>query len=188
VQGLQDFAAWCRSNPAHAQCGNAGAGSMPHLLAVLLASATETPLAHVPYRGGLLALQGVASGEIAAALTSEAAPRPLADAGRVRVIATSGTARSPRFADVATFAEQGVPELTQSEWFAAFMPGRTDPALIGSAAQVLREALQQTHVRDTWQLAGLAVAWSTPAELRTELQKQSDFWGPVVRASGFKPE
>jgi hypothetical protein len=35
---------------------------------------------------------------------------------------------------------------------------------------------------------GVRVEASTPAELQAWLRNEHDFWGPVVRASGFTPE
>ena len=38
-------------------------------------------------------------------------------AGKIRILATSGAMRTPFTPDVASYAEQGFPELTTEEWF-----------------------------------------------------------------------
>ena len=188
VRSLDELIVWCRANPARAQCGNAGAGSLPHFMAMLLARETSVDFTHVPYRGGLDAMQAVAGGQVSAAIATEAAALALAQAGKIRVLATTDGDRSTFFPQVPTFRELGYPGLTRREWFAAFMPARTPDDLIASAADVIRAALLEPDVRDLWQRIALSAESSTPAELRTALRTEHDFWGPVIRASGFSPE
>jgi tripartite-type tricarboxylate transporter receptor subunit TctC len=188
VTNVGEFARWCRENPAAAQCGNPGAGSMPHLMALMLAREIGIEMTHVPYRGGNVAMQAVAGGEVTAALATEVSARPLAQAGKLRVIATSGTARSPAFPQAATFVEQGLPRLTQREWFGAFMPARTPAATVQAMADALNAVLQEPDVRESWERVGLLVERNSPAQLLAAMRNEHAFWGQVVLAYGFTPE
>src|SRR5580765_5998108 len=51
VNTLKEFFAWARANPDKAAYGSPGAGSMPHLVGVLLAKAGGAELRHAAYRG-----------------------------------------------------------------------------------------------------------------------------------------
>ena len=188
VVTVEGFARWCNANPAAAQCGNAGAGSMPHFMALLMERELRVAMTHVPYRGGSAAMQSVAAGDVASALGTESSARPLAQAGRLRVLATSGADRSPFFPQVATFREEGLVRLTQREWFGAFMPARTPDAVVRGAAEALRAVLQEPDVRAVWERAGLLVESSTPVALLAAMRSEYDFWGPLIKASGFTPE
>ncbi len=188
VRTLDEFVAWCKLNPAAANCGNAGAGSFPHFMAMLLAKETGLALTHVPFKGGLLSMQAAAGGQVAAALATEASALPLEQAGRLRVIATTGTERSAWFAQAPTFRELGYPQLAQREWFAAFMPAKAPAAAIASASDAMRAALGEPEVQALWRKTGLHPDSSTPAELQRAMRTEHDFWGPIIRASGFTPE
>lgn len=188
VGSFEEFVRWCRANPAGAMCGNAGAGSMPHFMALLLEREARIELTHVPYRGGSAAMQGAAAGEVGAAFATEGSARALVQAGRLRVLATAGAERSPFFPLAPTFRELGLARIAQREWFGAFMPGRTPLLLAQAAADALRAVLQQSDVRDTWERAGLQVDSNGPAELQAAMRQEHDFWGPLVKASGFTPE
>jgi tripartite-type tricarboxylate transporter receptor subunit TctC len=188
VGTVEDFGRWCRANPASAQCGNAGAGSMPHFMAMLLERELGVDLTHVPYRGGQVSMQAAASGEVSAALATESSARALAQTGRVRVLATCWAERSPFFPQVATCREQGLPRLTQREWFGAFLPARTPAAMAQALADALHTVTQEPEVRDTWERAGLIVESNGPAQLLAALRSEHDFWGPLIKASGFTPE
>ncbi len=188
IDGFEAFRKWCRADPSVAQCGNAGAGSLPHFLALLLARDTGIGFSHVPYRSGSAAMQAAAAGELAAALATEAAARPLQQAGKLRVLATSWPARSPIFPAAPSFSELGLPALAQREWFGAFMPARAPTDVVQAAADALHAALAQTDVQGTWERTGLGVESSTPAQLQTAIRREYDFWAPVVKASGFTPD
>jgi tripartite-type tricarboxylate transporter receptor subunit TctC len=188
VATLEDFVRWCRAQPAPVTCGNAGAGSMPHFMALLAAKELGAEWTHVPYRGGLLAMQSAAAGEIAVALATESAARPLQQAGKLRVLATSWADASPFFPQAPTFAKAGLKSLTQREWFGAFVPAKTSPAVVQSLADAVRDALGEPDVRETWEKLSLVVESNTPAQLASALRSEHDFWGPLVRGSGFTPE
>jgi tripartite-type tricarboxylate transporter receptor subunit TctC len=188
VTSFADFVAWCKANPAAAQIGNPGAGSFPHFMAMLLARDVKLDLVHVPYRGGSAAMQAAAGGQVSAVLATEASAIPLAQAGKLRVLATSTTDRSNFFPQAPTFRELGFPGLAQREWFAAFMPAKTPAAAVAVASEGLRAALREPEVQELWRKTGLSAEGSTPAELQRALRSEHDFWGPIIRASGFTPE
>jgi tripartite-type tricarboxylate transporter receptor subunit TctC len=188
VSTLDDFLQWCRANPALAQIGNPGAGSMPHLMALQLEREGRAAITHVPYRGGSVAFTAAASGEVAASLSTEAGARPLVQAGKLRVLATSGSDRSPFYPQVPTFREQGLPALTQREWFGAFMPPRAPAAAVQAMADALRAVLQEADVRDTWERAGLLADASGPTALQAAMRSEHAQWGMVVKSTGFTPE
>lgn len=188
VATLDDFVAWCKANPKAAQCGNPGAGSFPHFMAMLLARDAQVELVHVPYRGGLEAMQNVAAGQVSAALATEASAIALDKTGKLRVLATTGSDRSDFLPHAPTFRELGYPNLAQREWFAAFMPAKTPAAAIASTAAGIHDALREPDVREVWQKVALSAESSTPAELQRALRTGYDFWGPIIRSSGFTPE
>lgn len=185
VSSYEDFLLWGRFKPDGATMANAGAGSMPHLMAAMLAQAHRLNLQHVPYRSGQLAVQAAAAGEVDAALGTESAARALSQGGRVRVLATSWPDRSPFYPQAASM---GVHPLAQREWFGAFVPARMPASWVSWLSDATMEVMRETDVRESWERLGLAVDVSGPARLRSALRQEIDYWGPVVKASGFTPE
>jgi len=188
VATLEDFLRWCRANPGLAMLGNAGAGSMPHLMGLQLERESRTPLTHVPYRGSGQAAIAVAGGELASVLATEASARPLVQAGKLRLLATAWPERSPFFPQVPTFAEQGLPVMTVREWFGAFVPARVPPAAVQALSDALRTALNDADLRDTWERNCLQVDASGPAPLLAAMRNEHAQWATLVKATGFTPE
>jgi tripartite-type tricarboxylate transporter receptor subunit TctC len=188
VTRLDDFFAWCRANPSAADCGNAGAGSLPHFLAVLLAQDAGIELTHVSYKGTSAALLDAAAGQISSVFATEASAVPLLQAGRLRALATSWEAGSPFLPQVMTFKEYGLTRLTQREWFGAFLPRGATAATVDFASTELTAASRVAAVRDTLRNSAMQPEGSTAQELQAALRDEHAFWGPVVKASGFTPE
>jgi tripartite-type tricarboxylate transporter receptor subunit TctC len=188
VTGFEEFVRWCKANPVSAQCANAGAGSMPHFMAMLLARDSGIEFTHVPYRGGLLAMQDVAAGQVTSALATESAALALEQAGKLRVLATSGAERSAFFPRASTFRELALPALEQREWFGVFAPARTPTMTVEAVAEVIRTTLPDADAWAAWHRIGLSIDVSTPAQLQSALRHEYEFWAPIVKASGFTPE
>lgn len=188
VRTLADFAAWCRANPGQAHCGNAGAGSFPHFMALLMARETGIALSHVPYRSGSAAMLALTGGQVAAAMATEGAAIALEQADKLRVLATTAARQSAFFPKAPSFASLGYPALAQREWFALVAPAGAPPAVQEALSAQVRALLAEPDVHEAWARLGLANTASSTAEIRAALRTEHDFWGPIIRASGFTPE
>lgn len=188
VRDVADFVAWCKTNPKAADCGNAGSGSLPHFLAMLLAHDAGIEMTHIPYKGTSAALQDAAGGQVSAVLATEPSAMPLVGSGHVRALATSWEGRSPFLPQVPSFKEQGLTRLTQREWFGAFLPKGSATSTVAVASAELRAATMAIEVREAWQKMALRPEGSTAQELEVAVRTEHGFWGPVIKASGFTPE
>jgi len=185
---LDDYFAWCRANPDFADCGNAGAGSLPHFMAVIMAHDAAIGLTHVPYKGSSAALLDCAAGQVGAVFATEPSAIQLVSSGRVRALATSWDLRSPFLPQVPTFKEHGLQRMTQREWFGAFLPRGANASLVDFANSELAAASRASDVQGALRNSALRPEGSTALELQTAVRAEHGFWAAVVKASGFTPE
>jgi tripartite-type tricarboxylate transporter receptor subunit TctC len=188
VKNLKDFLAWAKANPAQANYGSPGAGSPPHMLGALLAKESGLDLRHVPYRGSAPGIQDLLGGQVAAMTSPIGDYLPHLKSGKLRLLATSGEARSRFAPDVPTYAEQGFKNLTMSEWYGFFLPGKAAPDVVQRAAGAIRAAVASRDVIDAFAQLGLEASANTPAELAKAVKDEHAAWGPIVKTVGFKPE
>lgn len=185
---LAEYVAWVKADPAkNGFYGSAAPGSIPHFFGVMFARAAGLTLTHVPYKGTAAAMQALASGEIAALSTVAADIRALVQADRARLLAVAGDARDPAFPNVPTFKEQGF-DLVAKPWYALFAPAGTPPAAIERLSKAAMAAVADPATAKRLADMGLEpTGW--PAErLAAVLKADYEHWGPVIKASGFKPE
>ena len=187
VKDLKGFFAWAKANPDKAAYGSPGAGSMPHLIGVLVQKASGTELRHAPYRGSAPGIQDLLGGQIAAFFGPTGDVLTHSKAGKVRVLGTSGGGRNPFLPDVPTLREQGV-QVALTEWYAFFMPAKASADVVQRASTAIRSVLSDKEVVDFARQFGLEARGSGSRDLGELLKRDSAEWGGLVKQTGFTAE
>jgi tripartite-type tricarboxylate transporter receptor subunit TctC len=188
VKTVKDFLAWAKANPNDASYGSPAAGSTPHFIGALLGINNGVELKHVPYRGSIPGVTDVVGGQIASMITPSGDFIANHKAGKLRLIATSGKARSPFSPEVPTLAEQGFPELTTEEWFGFYAPAKTPASVIAAANASINAAIKDKSVIDSLAVVGLIAQGSIVEEMARSQSAELERWGPLVKKVGFTAE
>jgi tripartite-type tricarboxylate transporter receptor subunit TctC len=188
VRTVPEFLAWCKANPAQANFGSPGAGSVPHFIGVLIGRAGGIDLKHVPYRGTQPAILEMIGGQI------QTVSGPIGEftqhiaAGKCRLLAATGAQRSKFAPGVPTLVEQGLRDMAFSEWFGFYLPARAPADVVQRANAALRAALAERETIEGLETMGLESKSSTPAELAAMLKADAERWAPLVKSIGFTAE
>jgi tripartite-type tricarboxylate transporter receptor subunit TctC len=188
VKNLKDFLAWAKANPGQANYGSPGAGSTPHFIGALLGMSANVDMKHIPYRGSVPGVTDVVGGQLAAMCTPSGDFLQNHRAGKLRLLATSGSARSPFSPEVPTFAEQGFPDLVVEEWFGFYAPARTPAAVVNAANAAIVAALRDSAMAEALGQIGLIARSSTPEQQAASQKAEFERWGPLVKRVGFTAE
>jgi len=187
AKSLAEYVALVKQDPKNGSYASAGSGSLPHFFSVLFAETAKIPMVHVGYKGSAPAITDLLGGQISAFMGTAGDVAAQHKAGRLRVIATSGAQRAHILPDVPTFREQGY-NIEGGGWYAAYAPAKTPKDAIDRLAAAIGEAIKSPDVRDKLEALGMEPTGYGPAELARIHRADYDKWGPVIRASGFKPE
>ena len=188
VKNLKDYAAWLKANPLQANFGTPAAGSLPHFFGVMIGSALNVDMVHVPFNGGAALQAAVLGGHAPAGIDVVMEWQQNAKAGKIHVLATSGAQRSKVMPDVPTFKEQGFPDAVGQGWFAMYAPAKTPAAVIDEINKALNKALAHPEVRERFATLGLEAGGGTPADLQKIMLEDAKRWGPIVKKSGFRAD
>lgn len=185
---LAAYVALVKEDRKYGYYASAAVGSIPHFLGVLFGRTANIELTHVPYKGTANVLQALAGGEIFAATTVAADINRLVEGGKARLLAVAGAKRDPAFPEVPTFKELGydMPAATPS-WYALFAPSGVPDATAARLSQAAMAAIKDPAANKRMRDMGLQPTGYGPAELARILKADYDNWGPVIKASGFKP-
>ena len=105
-----------RLKPREITFGYSGAGAAIYLAAELFQSMTGTRMNGVAYRGAPPALNDVMAGHVALMFADAGSVVGHINAGSVRALGVSSTARVPALLNVPTIAESGVPGFDAVGW------------------------------------------------------------------------
>ena len=186
AKNVQDLVAWYKANPALANYGTPGAGSLPHFFGVMLANGAGIDLVHVPFNGGGPLMNALVGNQVSAAIDTMVDQIELMRSGKIRMLATSGATRSPLLPEVPTIVESGFKGVEGTSWFALYAPAKTPPATIQQLNAALNKALAAPELRERFIKLGLEPTGGSPAELAAIMQRDTERWAPVIKASGFR--
>jgi hypothetical protein len=186
ANNLAEFIAWAKANPGKVSYASFTAGNSSHFAGVILNQRTGLDMVHVPFNGTPPAVQNLVGGQVNAAFLPLLAVKPHVDAGKVKVLAISSPQRSPLAPNLATFREQGYPELDIYIWSSIAAPAGTPDAIIARLNAEFTRALRSTEIRDKWTPVGFEPMPSTPDEMARFSHAESRRWAEAVKISGFK--
>ncbi len=107
---LKDLVAMARAKPGELRYASFGVGSQAHLVVEALAAEVGMKVVHVPYQGGVPALESLLRGDVDFSVLALGHVTPHVKTGALRVLAVVGPARSKAMPGVPTVAEAaGVP-------------------------------------------------------------------------------
>jgi tripartite-type tricarboxylate transporter receptor subunit TctC len=188
AKNWSEFVAWVKANPNKASYATSGAGSLPHFFGVLLGRQIGVAMLHVPYKGSAAYVGDLVSGQVPAAVDAIADLSELHRAGKVTILASSGAQRSTVLPDVPTFAELGVKDVEAIGWFGFFAPAKTPKPIVEALNRAINKSLQSSDVAEKLAKVGMDPATRTPEEFGQIVASDYAKWGPIVKASGFKPD
>ena len=162
-------------------------GSVPELALELLDAHLGVVATAIPYGGGAPLVTDLQGGYLALGLTSLAELLDPVRAGRLRLLAISGSTRHPDVADVATFAEQGVAGLERGGVAGLFAPRGVAPARIEQLQQQVAQALESEEVVAQLRLQGSRVRFGDAATLARNMDAVHQAWAERAQAWRARP-
>lgn len=185
---LAEFVAWVKAESGKGfSYATAGAGGNTHLAMELLRERLDLPkLNPIPYKGSAPAIQDVAGNQVPCILDAASLLVPFIEAGRLRAILVTGSARHPALPKVPTATELGVKDYVMSAFIGLWGPPKLPGDIVRKANAAMNEALSDAGVRATLTKHGDTVGGGAPERLGVLTQDNYRIWGEVARRNGIR--
>jgi len=182
---VKEFVAHAKANPGKLNFGF-GQGTLPQLVGEMFKAAAGVDIANVPYKGGAQAVTDLLGGRIHMNIGTASTLLPLHRAGKLRMIAYTGTARGPDMGDIPTMTESGYPTMVSTTYYGIF--GRADlPAdIVAKLNAQVNDILGSADVKDSMAKVGFEPKAFSPQELATLLADETRKWIAIVKETGFQ--
>jgi tripartite-type tricarboxylate transporter receptor subunit TctC len=184
---LEQYVAAARTRPV--RYGTSGIGSANHLFGELLKIEGRAPnLDHVPYQGSAPAMQDLNGGQIESVFDPITTNVATLKAGTLRALAVSTPKRLAALPNIPTFAEQGYPKLTGSQWLGLSAPKGLPAPIAQRLTALIPEVLVKPDVAA--RLEELQTLPRNPTLLGDDfvrlIRDQIDEWRAVARAANVE--
>jgi tripartite-type tricarboxylate transporter receptor subunit TctC len=110
AKNVQDLVARAKAEPGKLTFASSGVGNSDHLCGELFSLMAGIQAVHIPYKGGAPAVQDVIPGRVDYYFAGMPVGLPLAKSGRARALGVTSRQRYAGAPDIATIAEQGLPQ------------------------------------------------------------------------------
>ena len=186
---LAEMIAHVKANKEKVNYAHAGIGSASHLCGLLFASAINTKLTQVAYRGTGPAMNDLMGGQVDFMCDQIVNVVSNVESGTIKGYAVTSKQKANALPKLPTAADAGLPGFTYTVWYGLFAPKGTPKPIVDKLVGALNEALKDQTVKDRLAVLGaepVTPERAQPAALAAHLKAELDKWGPVIKAAGVQ--
>jgi tripartite-type tricarboxylate transporter receptor subunit TctC len=189
ARNVQDLLRIAREKKGLLNYGSSGVGSISHLIAELLQSATGVGLVHIAYKGTAPAITALMSGETDIAFMPLPSAEGPAKVGRLRLLAVTGAARADGAKQLPTLIESGLRLHPVEGSYGLVGPAGMPRDYITRLNALVNGGLKAPEFRQRLEQQGFeAVPQNSPEDYAKQIRSDLDVFIGVVKRAGIKPE
>jgi tripartite-type tricarboxylate transporter receptor subunit TctC len=181
VKSVKDLVALARSKPGQINFSSVGNISGSHMTGELLKQLAKINIVHVAYKGPGAAVIAVLSGEASFYFGSGPTLTPHANAGRLRLLASTGSKRS-KLSPGLPAVNETVPGHESTQWFGILAPAGISKDIVSKLHAAIATAARTPKVVDQFAAVGSESIGSSPAEFAAFIKAEMTKWGKVVKS------
>jgi tripartite-type tricarboxylate transporter receptor subunit TctC len=179
---VSDLIADAKAHPGKLNYGSWSVGNPVHLGSALFESVTGTDMQHVIYKETSMLYSGVATGELAFALGSNATAGAMYRAGKVQYLAVAAPKRVSAFPNVPTIGESGGPAgFEVSGWTTIAAPRGLPKAITDKIQRDIEKALAEPDVREKFASFAYEPFTLNREQLNAYIQAESTRFGGIIK-------
>jgi len=185
AHSVAELVAHARANPGSLTFASAGMGTASHLAGELFKTMAKVEMTHVPYKGNVPAITDLLAGQTSLLFATMPTVLPHAKAGKLRALATIGSARSAAAPELPTVAET-LPGFEVNNWIGLFAPAGTPPQIVRRWNGEVMRIMQSPEIQARLPAEGARFTPNSPEQFAAFVKREIEKWAPVVKASGAR--
>jgi tripartite-type tricarboxylate transporter receptor subunit TctC len=186
ANNLREFIALAKSKPKALNYASSGPGTPYHMAGELFKYMAGVEIEHVPYKGSDGARTGILGGQVQMMFDAITTMAAHGRAGRVKVLASSGKARSAITPEVPTVAEAGVPGYEAVIWLGLMAPAGTPRPVLDRLSSEIVKIVNAPDVKENWTRQGAVPMGMTPDQFDRFVRDDIQKWSKLVKDTGMK--
>ena len=184
IKSVKELIAYAKSNPG--KSNYASSAGIFQITTEMFKQRTGAQIELIPYKGSGESVQAVAAGQVTMTIVDPAPVTGPLQSGTVRGLAVTSAKRHPRWPELPTLTEAGVPDMEVPVWTAFFAPAKTPAAIIARLQKEVARVVQTPEVKARFDTMGLTPEGGTPEELSKVVARDIEKWTAVAKAANIK--
>ena len=186
VKNVEELTAYLKAKNGKATYGWAVTSSIAS--SVLYVTAANISAVQVGYKTTAAAVSDLMAGQIDFAFVDIVYASGLAKQGKVKMIANSADRRASSVPELPTMAESGLPDATQTPWWAVWAPRGTSPENIAKLEKWINQITAMPETREFFITQGADPLPGSPEATEKKLQESMKTWERVVSLAKIEPQ
>jgi tripartite-type tricarboxylate transporter receptor subunit TctC len=188
VKSVKELVALAKSKPGQLNYASSGTGTPYHMAGELFKALAGVDIVHVPHKSSGEARTSTMSGQTQMMLDAITTMAPIARAGKVRALGTSGRKRSSVMPEVPTIAEGGVKGYEATIWLGMMAPTGTPRPIVDRLNAEITKIVNRPDVKKIWGEQGAEPMTMSVSEFEKYLHADIAKWAKVVKISGARTD
>jgi tripartite-type tricarboxylate transporter receptor subunit TctC len=188
VATVKEFVALAKAKPAELTYGTSASGGSTHLLAELFNVQTGIRTRQIPYKGGGPAVADLMGGHISFFMSNPANVSTQIRNGRLKALAVTGESRVGAFPDVPTFAEEGLPGMTMTNWQGVGGPAGIPKPIVQKLTDEVRRIVAMADTKEKLNAQGFEPFYNGPQKTAELINTDIARYGKIIREANIKVE
>jgi tripartite-type tricarboxylate transporter receptor subunit TctC len=184
INSVKELIAFAKANPAKANYGSTS--PIFQLTSELFNLRTGVKFEHIPFKSGGEIVAGILNGQVTMAFADAGPAMPQINAGKLRVLATSGAKRFPALPSLPTMKEAGIDGVVVDGYSGIVAPAGTPAAIVKKLERETNAILEQAEVRDRMTKIGLVPGGGTSEAFVAVINREIPIWKDVATKAKIK--
>jgi tripartite-type tricarboxylate transporter receptor subunit TctC len=185
IATVKDLIDKAKAEPGKIAFGSPGHGTINQLAVEWLALEAGIKLLHVPYRGGVALVNGLAAGDTALGVTTFTSVKGLVDDGKIKVVAVLSRERAAFLQQWPTMADSNL-NVEAGLNLGVYLPAGTPAEIVARLDTELLRILKDETLRKRFHELGMEAAPISQAALAERIRGEAASFKRIIDETGVK--
>jgi tripartite-type tricarboxylate transporter receptor subunit TctC len=181
---VKELIALVKARPDDFNYASSGNGTIIHLAGEMFVEQAGLKVRHIPYKGTGPMVNDLLGGQVQFGVVALPAIHAHIKSGAVKAIGLCGATRSPAAPEIATIAEQGLPDYDVEGWFAVVGPAKLPAAEVRRVHDAFVKGFASPEVAEAMAKQGNVVKPTSPEEAAKFFRSEAARYAALAKKAG----
>jgi tripartite-type tricarboxylate transporter receptor subunit TctC len=186
AKNVQEFVALLKAKPGEYNFASSGNGTILHLAAEMFVQEAGVKATHIPYKGVGPMVQDLIGGQVSFGALALPSVQAHLKSGALRAIGVGSAQRLAAAPEIATMAEQGLPNYLVEGWFAVVGPAKLPAADVKRIHAAVSTAFAAPEVKEAMAKQGNTIDVRTSEQSASFFKSEMDKYAKLVKKAGIE--
>jgi tripartite-type tricarboxylate transporter receptor subunit TctC len=175
-----------KAAPGKYNYASTGVGTSIHLAGAYFAWQAGLQMSHIPYTNASQTLVDLGRNDVQVLFYTYQPLTPQLQAGRIKILGSTGAVRSAWAPDIPTMEEAGMPGFVMPAWHGVLAPAKTPKEIVDVLEKALAKVAQDPDYKKAIEPTGTDIYYAPSKEFGAFIESEIKRFGEILNRAGTK--